>query len=200
MIQLDGREEHYLKRELLLRQVQYEIAELSKPTALRRFGRPFRSDNDGFAAGGTNLPILRYMFVHYVQTFPFLDETKDKDEFWQNKVQVFLESFANKRMSTSEDRNEETKRRKLAQRLEKLIESTMNAGLRTASGREEPLRKENLVENVTRDPDHKSLLVNVPEGNVINGLDINVCSVRQIRVKRRVRHHAHSVFCSSWSC
>jgi hypothetical protein len=33
------------------------------------------------------LPILRYIFVHHVREFPFLDKAKEK-EFWQDKLQV----------------------------------------------------------------------------------------------------------------
>lgn len=33
------------------------------------------------------MPILRYIFVHHVREFPFLDKAKEK-EFWQDKLQV----------------------------------------------------------------------------------------------------------------
>ena len=35
----------------------------------------------------SELPILRYIFVHHVREFPFLDKAKEK-EFWQDKLQV----------------------------------------------------------------------------------------------------------------
>jgi hypothetical protein len=35
----------------------------------------------------SDLPILRYIFVHHVREFPFLDKAKEK-EFWQDKLQV----------------------------------------------------------------------------------------------------------------
>lgn len=35
----------------------------------------------------SDLPILRFIFVHHVRNFPFLDKAKEK-EFWQDKVQV----------------------------------------------------------------------------------------------------------------
>lgn len=37
---LTGKQEHYLKRELISQQTRWEIRELSHPTALRRFGAP----------------------------------------------------------------------------------------------------------------------------------------------------------------
>jgi hypothetical protein len=35
----------------------------------------------------SELPILRYIFVHHVREFPFLDKAREK-EFWQDKLQV----------------------------------------------------------------------------------------------------------------
>ncbi|KAI9809355.1 MAG: hypothetical protein M1825_002647, partial [Sarcosagium campestre] len=76
-----------LKRELLRQQVHYEIEELSSPTALQRFGAPFRSDFGEVAPVDSDLPILRFIFVHHVRNFPFLDQAREKD-FWQDKLQV----------------------------------------------------------------------------------------------------------------
>ena len=76
-----------LKRELLSRQVHYEISELASTTALQRFGAPFRSDYGEVAPIDSDLPILRYIFVHHVRNFPFLDRAREK-EFWQEKLQV----------------------------------------------------------------------------------------------------------------
>lgn len=33
------------------------------------------------------MPLLRYIFVHHVRNFPFLDKAKEK-EFWQDKLQI----------------------------------------------------------------------------------------------------------------
>lgn len=35
----------------------------------------------------SDLPLLRYIFVHHVRNFPFLDQAREK-EFWQDKLQV----------------------------------------------------------------------------------------------------------------
>jgi len=76
-----------LKRELISQQVKYEITELNSPTALQRFGAPFKSDFGEVSPLDSELPILRYIFVHHVREFPFLDKAKEK-EFWQDKLQV----------------------------------------------------------------------------------------------------------------
>lgn len=76
-----------LKRELISQQTRYEIAELASPTALQRFGAPFRSERGEVPPEDSELPLLRYIFVHHVRNFPFLDKATEK-EFWQNKLQV----------------------------------------------------------------------------------------------------------------
>jgi len=76
-----------LKRELISQQVKFEITELNSPTALQRFGAPFKSDFGEVSPLDSDLPILRYIFVHHVREFPFLDKAKEK-EFWQDKLQV----------------------------------------------------------------------------------------------------------------
>lgn len=107
----------------------------------------------------------------------------------------FLESFANKHISSSEDRLEETKRRKLAKKCEKVVELMMVSGVPTASGYEERIRFEE-IEVVDRGANEQGLLVNIPDGNYINGWDVNVAAVRSTSVKRTVRYHQHPV--SSW--
>ncbi|PYI01121.1 hypothetical protein BO78DRAFT_411711 [Aspergillus sclerotiicarbonarius CBS 121057] len=197
---LTGKQEHYLKRELIARQVQSEIAELNSPTALQRFGAPFKSEFGEVAPVDSELPILRYIFVHHVRNFPFLDQAREK-EFWQDKLQVvrvplgqpFLESFAKKHVSSSEDRLEETKRRKLARKCEKLVELMMVSGIPTASGYEERIQFSEM-EVVDRGANEKGLLVNMPEGNAIHGWDINVAAVRVTSVRRTVRYHQHAEF------
>ncbi|GAW15971.1 hypothetical protein ANO14919_053930 [Xylariales sp. No.14919] len=189
---LTGKQEHYLKRELIAEQVNQEISELNSPTALRRFGAPFKSDYGEVSPLDSELPILRYIFVHHVREFPFLDKAKEK-EFWQDKLQVFLESFASKSISSSEDRLEETKRRKLAIKCRKLVELMMVSGVPTASGFEERIRFAEM-EIVDRNAIDTGMLNTMPEGNFVNGWDVNVAGVRTTLVKRNIRHHKHAEF------
>ncbi|KAF5134178.1 PX domain-containing protein [Metarhizium anisopliae] len=189
---LTGKQEHYLKRELISKQAKWEIDELNSPTALQRFGAPFRSERGEVPPEESELPILRFVFVHHVRDFPFLDKAKEK-EFWQDKLQVFLESFAVKRVSSSEDRLEETKRRKLAIKAQKLIELMMVSGIPTSSGFEERIRFSE-IEIVDSNAIETGVMHSIPEGNYINGWDVNVAGVRVMTVKGRIRQHRHAEF------
>lgn len=177
---------------MLSHQVKAEIFDLSTPTALRRFGAPFASDKGEVKPEDSELPILRYVFVNHIRNFPFLDKAKEK-EFWQDRLQVFLESFANKNISGSEDRLELTKRKKLANKGEKLMELMMVSGLPTASGYEERIRFAE-IEIIDRDANAEGLVANKPDGREINGWDVNVAGVRKISVKRHVRQHKHAEY------
>lgn len=174
------------------RQVDWEINELNSTTALQRFGAPFRSEHGEVSPQESELPILRYIFVNHVRDFPFLDKAKEK-EFWQDKLQVFLESFAGKQISSSEDRLEETKRRKLATKAKKLVELMMVSGIGTSSGFEERIRFSE-IEIVDSNAIDTGVMHTLPEGNYINGWDVNVAGVRITNVKHTIRHHKHAEY------
>ena len=108
-----------------------------------------------------------------------------------------MESFASKDISSSEDRLEETKRRKLALKAEKLVELMTVSGIPTASGYEERIRFAEM-EIVDRQANEKGLTMNAPSGHSINGWDVNVAGVRTTSVKRHLRYHTHAV--SQYPC
>ncbi|CRK46864.1 hypothetical protein BN1723_016713, partial [Verticillium longisporum] len=106
---------------------------------------------------------------------------------------VFLESFAMKNISSSEDRLEETKRRKLALKSQKLVELMMVSGVKTSSGFEERIRFSE-IEVVDSNAIDTGVMHTLPEGNYINGWDVNVAGVHITQVKKTIRHHKHAEF------
>lgn len=68
----------------------------------------------------------------------------------------------------------------------------MVSGIPTASGFEERIRFAEL-EIVDRNAIETGLLTTMPEGNLVNGWDVNVAGVRTTSVKRNIRHHKHAV-------
>jgi PX domain len=85
---------------------------------------------------------------------------------------------------------EETKRKKLATKAEKLMELMMVSGIPTASGYEERIRFSEM-EVVERGANEQGLVANAPQGQYVNGWDVNVAAVRTASVKRHLRHHDH---------
>lgn len=154
-------EEHYLKRELLKRQLNQEFQALNDPLALRKFGFPFSSEdpnksaksskgkslkriipigssvhkNDGdgmdnYLNSDTQFPMLNYVLEEIVMPFPLLSKDLAMDEeFWQKKVQVFYEHFQSLGFSGSFDREEATKRKRIATKLNKAILLLFNSGI-----------------------------------------------------------------------
>lgn len=67
----------------------------------------------------------------------------------------------------------------------------MVSGIRTASGFEERIRFAEL-EIVDANAINTGLLNTLPEGNYVNGWDVNVAGVRITSVKKRIRSHKHA--------
>lgn len=108
---LSLKQEHYLKRELLKLQIDREVEGLADFNNIGIFGYPFIDHNNPskYADGFEKFPILRHIFLNYIKSFPFVSSASDA-EFWQGTVQPFLEGFASKGISSSEDREEASKR------------------------------------------------------------------------------------------
>ena len=69
----------------------------------------------------------------------------------------------------------------------------MVSGIPTASGYEERIRFSEM-EVVDRGASEQGLVVNMPEGQAVNGWDINVAGVRQVTVKKKMRKTSHAEF------
>lgn len=68
----------------------------------------------------------------------------------------------------------------------------MVSGVPTASGFEERIRFAEM-EIVDRNAIDTGVLNTIPEGNFVNGWDVNVAGVRMALIKRNIRYHKHAV-------
>lgn len=75
-----------------------------------------------------------------------------------------------------------------------MVELLMVSGIRTASGYEERIRFAEL-EVVDANAIDTGVLSTLPEGNYVNGWDVNVAGVRITSTKKRLRSHKHA---ASW--
>ncbi|ODQ83071.1 hypothetical protein BABINDRAFT_80437 [Babjeviella inositovora NRRL Y-12698] len=109
-LSLSPTQEHFLKKELVSQQLAHEFRLLSSPDGLQRFGYPFSTEK----ATSDAFPLLRFFFDNFVLTFPFLSHNT---AFWEAKVQPFYETFSAKKISSSEDRGELSKRRQVTNKM-----------------------------------------------------------------------------------
>lgn len=68
----------------------------------------------------------------------------------------------------------------------------MVSGVPTASGYEERIRFSEM-QVIDAGAIYHGVLASIPEGNYMNGWDVNVAGVRVTAVKRNVRYHNHAV-------
>lgn len=102
-------QEHFLKKHILEEQLASEIHQLSKPHSLQYLGPPFAAEIDP----NTELPLLQFFFGHFVETFPLIaNNTKeDREEFWRDVVQPFVDSFNTKNISEGAERSDHVTKR-----------------------------------------------------------------------------------------
>jgi hypothetical protein len=66
------------------------------------------------------------------------------------------------------------------------------SGCGTSSGFEERIRFSE-IEFVDSNAIETGVMHTIPEGNYINGWDVNVAGARITSIKRNIRHHKHAV-------
>lgn len=194
-------QEHLLKRELVNLQIDAEVARLDDFKNIGRFGSPFieskrvlsrtgrkastagQSMSVTYCDGYVDFPILRNMFVNCVKTFPFISAA-DEVNFWQGKVQPFIESFADKDISSTADREEATKRRRIGAKIKKLIFVYSSAGLRTTRPEERNVIVSSASQRGVQQIDPKQAVGETLVQTFVNGYDVTVEGVRCYKIRR----------------
>ncbi|KDN51443.1 hypothetical protein K437DRAFT_254863 [Tilletiaria anomala UBC 951] len=185
---------HYLKKALVKLQVQKEVLLLSRPDALSTLGPPFRPSAQ---ARTTDLPIMRYLFHHFVLTFPFLRSAPPN--FFADKVQVFFDRFLERNISGSDDREETSKRRKIGNKIEKYIVLLFGSAVHVKPDGADGKAGEEVIRIAEADrkriAEAELRMKAVAAGNRRSGqFDVDVVSVRAITMKGRLRSKIHEEF------
>lgn len=126
-------QEHLLKRELLRLQLSKESEALDNMVNIDQLGFPFLLPN-GKTSSGSDYPLCSYVLHNFIVGFPLIKKADMK--FWQQTCQPFIQGLASKDISSSADRDEATKRRRIGRILKRLIMLFFVAGLGT--NREKP--------------------------------------------------------------
>ncbi|CAH7682702.1 hypothetical protein BY996DRAFT_6432492 [Phakopsora pachyrhizi] len=162
--------------------------------------------SQGSSDQGIELPFLRFFFHRFVLTFPFLAHAPPS--FFSHKLQPFVYSFFSRNISGPEDREEETKRSRIAGKVEKHLGLVMAAAIKLYDngGEEQVVR---IVNESDRNPNEDDAFLSTPvevkppksvgsdgliQINGSDGFDVNVVAIRTVRVKGRVRTRAHEEF------
>lgn len=225
---------HYLKRELVTLEFIEELKTLDSPGALSLLGPPFlpksrfidgipspapppgseaaRAEAEGEEAS-IDLPFLRFVFHHFVLSFPFLANCPPT--FFSHKLQPFIYSFVQRNISSSDDREETTKRARIASKVEKHLGLIMSAAVKVTEneGKEEVVRIEE--DGLLHTGVPASQEARFGEGSPVPGgfrkspplgatsasaaakqeeFSINIVSVRNTVVKSRMRSKKHEEF------
>lgn len=126
IIMLTIEEEHLLKRELLRLEMNHESEGLDNMVNLDQLGTPFALPNGQFA-DGSDYPLCSYVLRNYVVSFPLIKNAKPK--FWTETTQPFIQGIASKEISSSADRDETTKRRRMGKVIKRMLLLFFVAGL-----------------------------------------------------------------------
>ncbi|GAA5884933.1 hypothetical protein JCM16303_005354 [Sporobolomyces ruberrimus] len=226
-LQLTPLRAHYLKRELVTLEFVKELTFLDSPGALSILGPPFLPKTR-FVNGvpvpapqpgspealeeqqseerQLDLPFLRFVFNHFILSFPFL--VGCPPTFFSHKLQPFVYSFVSRNISSSDEREGDTKRKRIAGKVEKHLGLVMSAAIKLTEneGREEVVRIEDdgsmhtgLPASQQREHEGKVLPVK-KRGNLTKAdtkeeeFSINVVSVRNVVVKGRIKNKSHEEF------
>lgn len=187
---------HYLKKQLVQLQFKKEMDSLvNVPTTnintFSYLGPPFTPPpKDG---PRLDLPFLKYIFRHYVLSFPFLAAAPKN--FFPDKLQPFMASMLSRNLSsdsvldTNPDSSEEAARYRLQLKLQRNFSMLITTGTKL-------VEEEEVVRLTQKDLHRLEVLARkraAREVKIRDTFDINVSCVRTVVERGRVRSRVHEV-------
>ena len=187
---------HYLKKQLVALQFQYEFKTLiSAPSnnvsTFSYLGAPFSPLPKD--APRLDLPLTRFFFRKFILSFPFL-ASAPKD-FFPDKVQPFLVSLLSRNLSPVSVFDDEAEESEEAARLKVLAKLERNAAMLITSATR-LVEPEDTVRLSQADLDRieRIALKRVRrERKLRDAFDINIVCVRSVTERGRVRSRVHEV-------
>lgn len=186
---------HYLKKSLIQLQLRKELDDITNAPAdnastLAYLGPPFSPPQN--SAQKLDLPFLRYMFRHFVLTFPFM-AAAPKD-FYSDKLQPFVASVFARNLSPTilmedadEDESAEATRLKILAKVERNLTMLFNSSIKLV----EP---EQVVRLSQSDLDRLERLMKNKRKKQRDVFDVNIVCIRTVTDKGRVRSRVHEEF------
>lgn len=187
---------HYLKKQLIALQFQYEFNTLiAAPTnnvsTFSYLGPPFSPLPKD--APRLDLPLTRYFFRKFVVTFPFLASAPR--DFFPEKVQPFLGSLLSRNLTPTnlidddDQESEDAARLKALTKLERNAAMLITSATKLAEAEETVRLSQADLERIERIAKKRV----TKERKLNDSFDVNIVSVRSITEKGRVRSRVHEV-------
>ncbi|TIA87762.1 hypothetical protein E3P99_02991 [Wallemia hederae] len=151
---------------------------LSHVDGLALLGLPFRQPER--SASDATTPLLKYIFNKFILTFPFL--TTAPPSFWSDKLQVFVNDFLSRNLSSSIDDDEVGKRRALVGKLLKHLTVLLSSGVKLVQDEHVIRVDAKDVKQHARKPSPKA-----------HTLQTNVVTIRT-HAKKSILHTKHDEF------
>ncbi|CAG8436660.1 6376_t:CDS:10 [Ambispora gerdemannii] len=202
--QISPLQAHYLKKELISRQIQKELEILSEQQQTETIATTITDNTDNpnlEITRSTQTPFLQFIFSEFILTFPFLTNT-EKD-FWV-KCLEFIKEFQKKNISGSSTRNEATKRRHLVNKIVMNLTLLLNAACKTTAGKDEVITVDSFEGEEEKMKPKMEINGNRQQQNgightennqlrsyLVNGWEFNIVAVKSVKFKRHFRDHYH---------
>ena len=194
-MELNPQQLHYFKRELISQQLDKEVDTIRKSTQLSSLVQPTPETSAEY-------PFLQYLTKHFVLEFPLLKNGKEADFF--TKLQVFLDEYSKLQLDNYAPKSSrDSQRRVLLYKVQKLLIISLCASIKSVQGTEESIDILNLATKSTDPNESLASKLNMThleseeeylEWIGMNGLKLNVVTVRDISEVRTIRQHVHTEF------
>lgn len=190
---------HYFKRELISQELDREIAEVKKSSEISNLIQPTPETHAAY-------PFLQYLTKNFILEFPLLKNGQENKFF--EKLQSFLDEYNKLKLDSSyaPKSSRDSQRRVLLYKIQKLLIISLSASIKTVQGKEESIDILSLAqESQESGKDEESLVAKLKMTNLeseenylewigLNGLLLNIVTVRDVSEVRTIRQHLHSEF------
>ncbi|CAO3673897.1 hypothetical protein G6F70_006884 [Rhizopus microsporus] len=182
---LTPQQEHYFKRELISLELERELDAFEQhPEILSNIIKKEASD----------YPFLQFIVHRFVLNFPLLQKG-DERQFW-SKLQSFVDEYYKLKINNYAPRRQDSQRRIMLYKLQRLLNISLSAVIKTT-------RPEERIQVIRQDMDELATDMSLAhleseedylEWIGMNGIKVNIITVRDVSEVRTIREHVHSEF------
>lgn len=177
---------HYLKKSLITLQLRKELDDLTAAPTLAHLGPPFAPTS----SPRLDLPLLKYIFRHFVLSFPFMAAAPNN--FYSDKLQPFVDSLFARNLSSAlldDPDPQDPAPRKIIAKLERNFAMFFSSAIKLDEPEDILRLSQSDLQSLERAVD-KRIAKYSPRNDHFH---VNIVSVRTVTEKGRVRSRVHEV-------